>query len=37
VIDASNVAPVTVRLNGNGRVFETPVPKTLKIRGLEFE
>lgn len=37
VIDASHVPPITIRVNGNGRVFETPVPKTLKIRGLEIE
>ena len=37
VIDANNVAPITIRVNGNGRVFETPIPDTLKIQGVEIE
>lgn len=37
VIDASNVAPITIRVNGNGRIFEAPIPDTLKIQGVEIE
>jgi hypothetical protein len=37
VIDANDVAPITIRVNGNGRVFETPTPDTLKIQGVEIE